>query len=937
MAAYPGCPPRHCKVLRIFGKAHRPLSLQVVHRAGYVSTDGGATYGPAIDTTNGVAFVDNLHGVATGFHERLWYRTTDGGATWLNLGSSDTTETWGIYGVKGTPWFFTAGEGDDRSPTLHTNTCSPRRSSDFGATWNDAGPKFTFRRTGDIEGFGFTLYYQSYAPGTVTGLFRSRDSGATWQSIGGPSNDEDTRFVVLGCRGEVIYAFDNSGGVWKTTDGGDGSMPQFTLEAKSIAVDSIDICRPRDTTIALKDLGCDTVQILNASAPPFPSLSILDPATGFPPKYPITVMPGSQAMLELELSASNIGPYQTAVIFELDREGIISYDTLPITSSLRFYNPVRAITNSVQYDSTALCSSRDTSITIVNDSCFGVFLVNSQLKYGANYMLDTAWTNDSIAAFSDKTFYIRFAPTQAGALHDSLILNLVVLGKSVRMSIPIDGIGKADNPLLVMADRFGDTLRNQIEFGTMTRCQDSIFPFTVEENGCDSLYVSLEWLDSTMTNPPPASEFKWFTPYRRWLTSSMSPVEAGIEIIPTSALGDYTGYLRVTDSIKGTATKVVRTIPYHVNVIPGTRTLSLNDIPRNFDTIAFCESRDTVISISNVGCDTLHISEANLSSSNFIFVPALEVPFIVMPFDSTKVTIRYLPTISGPAFDTLLLVTDADSAQIRKIPLAGFATPTDTIRFRAMTTDLNVKAGDTATVEIMAENNFSNKGLSTITITLAYNSDVMTIFNPSQTSTGVQGAGAPFFGAPLPIGGKIAYQPVTINGTNLTFDSLTPLLTLQFLIALSDSARTSFRIADFKLNNGDMNFNKCALGAVADSASITLDFVCGDSILYNFLRGANWDSASGILPAAGSAHPNPIHSGETLSIPFTALRAAVVDLSITDEAGKLVYSVVQNVSGAGPSLFVIPSLPLPNGGYHYSMKVSGTNRVPVSGNVVVTK
>src|SRR5205814_8295116 len=67
------------------------------------------------------------------------------------------------------------------------------------------------------------------------GMYRSDDTGATWHYVYGPSHSRDTRFVVTGCNAQVVYAFDALGGVWKTTDGGDGTLgPACRFAADSI-------------------------------------------------------------------------------------------------------------------------------------------------------------------------------------------------------------------------------------------------------------------------------------------------------------------------------------------------------------------------------------------------------------------------------------------------------------------------------------------------------------------------------------------------------------------------------------------------------------------------------------------------------------------------------------------------------------------------------
>jgi hypothetical protein len=111
--------------------------------------------------------------------------------------------------------------------------------------------------TGHIAGMGNTLYVQTDNQ-TNNGMYRSDDLGATWVNVGGPANVRDTRFVVTGCRGEVVYAFDNQGWVWKTNDGGNGAFG-FTPRVGSIpsarAGDSVRIPIYIDSTTSPFSIG----------------------------------------------------------------------------------------------------------------------------------------------------------------------------------------------------------------------------------------------------------------------------------------------------------------------------------------------------------------------------------------------------------------------------------------------------------------------------------------------------------------------------------------------------------------------------------------------------------------------------------------------------------------------------------------------------------
>src|SRR6185436_4678204 len=87
----------------------------------------------------------------------------------------------------------------------------------------------------------------------------------TWKNIGGPSNIEDSRFVVTGCAGEVVYAFDNSGNIWKTSDGGDGTLGASGAASLVLSVDAILFgtlfCSPVTIGFSVTNASCDSLLV----------------------------------------------------------------------------------------------------------------------------------------------------------------------------------------------------------------------------------------------------------------------------------------------------------------------------------------------------------------------------------------------------------------------------------------------------------------------------------------------------------------------------------------------------------------------------------------------------------------------------------------------------------------------------------------------------
>jgi photosystem II stability/assembly factor-like uncharacterized protein len=221
--------------------------------------------------SNGIDFTDDNTGVATmretPTSTNPFYYTSDGGVTWLP--STVQVEAWSVYGRKCTTDFFCANEGFTGifGHTIYW-------SSDGGKTWAQryAFPDPTMKFTGHIGGMLNTLYLQTDIS-VGAGLYRSDDLGLSWKPVAGPSDLRDSRFIVTGTQGEVVYAFDSSGNVWKTTNGGDGTLQGSTagsisplmLPADSITLTAHD-CQPDTLPVVLSNSGCvgitlDSVQV----------------------------------------------------------------------------------------------------------------------------------------------------------------------------------------------------------------------------------------------------------------------------------------------------------------------------------------------------------------------------------------------------------------------------------------------------------------------------------------------------------------------------------------------------------------------------------------------------------------------------------------------------------------------------------------------------
>lgn len=241
---------------------------------GGISVNDGASWqqtftrddfvpGPNIDNqkSNGIYFTDDLHGVVTmgpntpqPSGNRCFF-TQDGGLSWQR--SWDFIEAWSVYGLKNTRTFFLAPEGDNGSNR------DIMRSDDGGFSWRSV---FTFPdnidMTGHIDGRGNVLYIQVQDQSNLPGLFRSDDLGASWKFVGGPEHEEDSRFCLAGCDGNIVFAFDVQGNIYKTSDGGDSTLTDDKLPVLTITPDTLFVtstnCQPDKALIRLANYYSDT-------------------------------------------------------------------------------------------------------------------------------------------------------------------------------------------------------------------------------------------------------------------------------------------------------------------------------------------------------------------------------------------------------------------------------------------------------------------------------------------------------------------------------------------------------------------------------------------------------------------------------------------------------------------------------------------------------
>ena len=375
---------------------------------GAYSYDGGTTWTPNFTTGNGIDFADSLHGVVTGLNgggQGFWY-TSDAGRTWDE--STDQYEAWSVYAYKGTNLFFCANESQPSFGYPYRNIYWSR---DAGATWQLRATFPGIHFTGTIAGANGTLYFQtdttqwSDAAQYQHGIYRSDDLGGAWRYVGGPTNSRDTRFVVTGCQGEVVYAFDGYGNVWKTVDGGDGTLAgDFILNTDSVHWAP----SPCGDTLAFTAMSTNCVPLSIDSIRQIRGTELV---TVSDTSLPHLLAQYDSTVVKLAFNGTRYGDSISIVrVYAHAGEDPISHDVIVSLQTVQPTNMLLTKTASVL--NAVGCSSIADTIGLQNFGCPGLVLDSVHIPTGELSVLNAF--PDSIS--NDSLFPLRFEfiPDSAG-------------------------------------------------------------------------------------------------------------------------------------------------------------------------------------------------------------------------------------------------------------------------------------------------------------------------------------------------------------------------------------------------------------------------------------------------------------------------------------------------------------------------------------------
>jgi hypothetical protein len=537
-------------------------------------------------------------------------------------------------------------------PFEEADSGSPiNRSSDLGQTWSTAYRELAEDElAGSVDGSGCIVYVQR----VHTEFLRSDDKGLTWHPVGGPASGGygSHLFTVVG-NGAVVYALQPTGELWKTTDGGDGTLSptipyQITLSHSlgTIRQDTLIVseCDSTKFMTTFTYASCDhakldTLRIDGLSQSVYQSTIR---QIGIPPDEHDT------AFTTIKGAAPGVYPLTIHAIYRHD-EQLIGDTTYQFTLVVKKSPAILSITrkDTIDFGPQALCASklkRD-SLSIRNLGCEAL-QVDSVWMVSDQATNDFSFTGGSALVLtrsdSAKLFRYSFKPSQA-IKESARIFIKTSLGID---TIYLKGEGTADQKRVALR---GDTVRSSV-------CDSVDAVLTLLNTSCRLMAID------SLVLPPPVYLLPGQLPLG--LSSGQSQ-DINIRFVPSVAGQSTIQFKAVMRFIVGTDTSrydTLLTLP--ITAKAGTPSITALDSSVDLGKISTCATTDATIHFASTGCDTLRVSGEQLSglANGFSILDGHAATLSVHRLDSIKV--HFAPPGVGKFASDIIISTAAGNKTV---------------------------------------------------------------------------------------------------------------------------------------------------------------------------------------------------------------------------------------------------------------------------------
>lgn len=875
----------------------------------WYTNDGGLTWGTtSVPNASGQVTQISIRSDGIGYASiyttsspfmNLW-KTTDGGASWTDatvgtrLGTGvgisysvpltkaswvrppDPTSTNGVFFMDDKTVLVTPGPKNNSAPIAEAWSAwgdSTTRiwyavtelsggayySLDNGKSWKlGAQIAVPTEVTGHIFGSGGKLYAQTTLNGMVRGS--TSDTGRTWHSVGGPTNVLDTRtFYVGGCVGQTVIAFDQTGAVWKTIDGGDGTLavkaevafthPTFTqIGACKNELRILNMTNEHCYNFLITSISFDVNPsgVFTLTAPAVPDTLHSTETQNFQISFDPSYKPGAYTA-KVHVSGhflNGLPPVQVDSIFAVTAIALAEQPQLVANPS------------TIDFDTVPLCGGKaDTSFTLQNIGCDTILITSGPGALPNDYTIDNITLPYKLPPDSSIVVHAHFKPSTAGTQQTFPKYTATGEGLTGSVQMSFTAFGEDGRALMSVSPA-------SIIFDTISICDmgDSAL-VKIKNTGCVPLLLDSITLAGdkdyslggakTTSIAPQDSVTVWiyFSPQAKNNRNATITIVSHSQSVDSTVMRSAIGVKAFVRS--GTAVPVA----------------SVSSV--DFGTMTSCESRDTTFTITNTGCDTLIIGSGQLSGAGFAFGSAT-FPDTILAKGKLTITIHAVPDNSGASSYTgSFIYTTSDSGyKSQSIPLS-FSVKNNQQKVNLWLTIDNPSgtAATGTTVHLKCDPAVIAQ-YPNIDVTLSLDQDLLGFLGTRGANQITQTSGAAI--------GPVSYH---ISGSPLIKpDPDSSIALFDYFVYLTKDSTTNISLTADKINNIIPGSGPCAVQATTSGTSFAYVPKCSDGLIQDLLQG-------NIPIRITSISPNPV-SGE-MTVEILSRVSASADISIVSVSGAV--------------------------------------------------
>jgi len=612
-----------------------------------LSTDGGRSFRLAAGCNGalGLDFLSARNGYmsAEAIGSAPHLRTADNGQTWQP--SNQLYEAWGVFADRIAGAFYFASEKDNGGASTQSTIL---RSADLGLTFRQVWSGFSEQLSGGISGWQGckSIVYAQGGPNTfANGLLRSTNDGQTWIWVGGPNNYDDKRFAVTG-RGAVVYACDRGGGIWKTVNGGDGTlspsvMSLVTIQPLQGSIVSASLCDSAVAPFLFALSSCDSARVVRVVA--LDDL-LSETSTDLSNKYSfdqirrdtlrIIYRPQDQKSktIHYRITISQSDGYIEDTIISQTFQGLSSNPRLMITTN--------GLPDSIDFGRENICTGDSLSeITLSNVGCASV-TINSITFNGAEFTLRSKFAPVTLDAGNQRSYLVRFKPTTLGLRTGTLYVSSTLASDSIHLT------------------GFGITGRTGIAFSqsqiVSNLCDSVDRTVQVHNTSCSALTID------SITIPTPFQLLK----FSSTTLPSDSTINLDVRFVPIS--GGPSQVSVVVHSHIGTEVFDTTLLLTATGIDQGTLfSLSSNTI--NLDTVSICGSATGEVVLTNKGCNALSVDSIVIGTGQLSLLTPNHA--VLARGENDTIRVRFNPIAPGPQSYDLLIHTNGG---VKKVAVKSY-------------------------------------------------------------------------------------------------------------------------------------------------------------------------------------------------------------------------------------------------------------------------